>query len=362
MAKTVLLRSKYGKPNIQILYRYYLENLAETNKGKVTVRFHQGTVSRKFSLKRRVLKWWYTLCKHWKYDLVISDYYDHGLFEAGKKTMFIVHGAVFKQDPNHMAISQSLQHFRRQRSNTDYVVTLGEEDRHFFLRNKELEDIKLPEYIGLGLPRNDELFDTAHLNSVRNKIRETHDLGDDKLILYAPTYRSYDLKSLPMSREEVIELNEILKEKNTVLIYRPHYFKDIFPEEFFNDFSNIRVISPDLEPNTGALLITVDGLITDFSSIFIDYLCLDRPVAFFHFDYEDYMNMNGYNLDFSADYIPGPVLNAFPELKQYIGKLLSGDDAYNDHRSMAKSFFYSNFDGNSSQRIWSFVLDRVLNF
>ena len=73
----------------------------------------------------------------------------------------------------------------------------------------------------------------------------------------------------------------------------------------------------------------VDVLWTDYSSIFVDFLTLNKPIVFLHFDKKKYLNLRGfmdelYNLKF-----PGTVVNNINELLNSIGleKIPSHKDA-----------------------------------
>ena len=64
--------------------------------------------------------------------------------------------------------------------------------------------------------------------------------------------------------------------------------------------------------DTNELLSVVDLLITDYSSIFFDYLVTDRPILFYIWDYDDYLEERGMYL--SDDELPGPTLFTIDEV------------------------------------------------
>jgi CDP-glycerol glycerophosphotransferase len=99
-------------------------------------------------------------------------------------------------------------------------------------------------------------------------------------------------------------------------------------------------------------------LITDYSSIYTDYLLLNRPVAFFAYDYEYYVNQNR-EIQFDYDWItPGPNCYNQTELEREILKvLINGQDDYIQKRKEIMDLAFKYQDGNSSERIWQCVRD-----
>ncbi len=56
------------------------------------------------------------------------------------------------------------------------------------------------------------------------------------------------------------------------------------------------------------LLARVDGLLTDYSSVWTDYLALDRPIGFYCPDLDQYVANRGLNVDDYPALLPGPML------------------------------------------------------
>ena len=71
-----------------------------------------------------------------------------------------------------------------------------------------------------------------------------------------------------------------------------------------------------------------DGLITDYSSIAIDYLLLNKPIAFTLDDYENYSGTRGFVFDDPKKYMPGHHIYNFEDFKQYIFDVSEGKDIY----------------------------------
>ena len=94
-------------------------------------------------------------------------------------------------------------------------------------------------------------------------------------------------------------------------------------------------------------------LITDYSSIMIEYAILNRPIIFFTYDLEDYLaNERGFYYDFKTT-VPGPIVYSSDELINIIH-----DDDFD--RSRISEFAKTQLDvidGKSSERIVDFLLN-----
>ena len=131
-----------------------------------------------------------------------------------------------------------------------------------------------------GYPRNDIITNPSlyakHLGFEQQIIAS---ITTSTTILYAPTFRDTNR----FDRETPIEwerLNDLLKENNTTFLIKLHRhdYSMVMKEEY----SHIRVL--DNESDMYPLFSKVDLLITDYSSIFFDFLLTDKPVLFYPYD------------------------------------------------------------------------------
>ncbi len=277
--------------------------------------------------------------------------------------MYIFHGALTKYHPSLQGImdKKRLNYHRALRRDTNYIVTLHENDKNFYLRHPLLEDLPLPVYLPYGLPRNDLLFNNKYVENSNREIREKFGLQNKQIVLYAPTFRDYDINPFLIIKEEnVMFLNSWLENNNTVFIYRPHYFSGIIKSEYLKKASNIITVDSKLEGDTQKLLCACNALITDYSSIFIDFLILQRPILFFPFDLDYYLKNNGLTIDFSnrAD-VPGKQVFTWNELMEELPVLI-GNTKLTINYSESITRYFSNFDGDSSKRIWKFILNEIV--
>ena len=139
-----------------------------------------------------------------------------------------------------------------------------------------------------GYPRNDIISDP---NLYRKNLVFEHNIIDSistkKTILYAPTFRDTDR----FERETPIEwqrLNNLLKKNDTTFLIKLH--RHDYSIAMKENYSHIRVL--ENESDMYPLFSKVDLLITDYSSIFFDFLLTDKPVLFYPYDLDDYLTMD----------------------------------------------------------------------
>lgn len=173
--------------------------------------------------------------------------------------------------------------------------------------NKDKENLskvfRLPEkrFFVTGLPRNDVF------NNAAKSLSEVFSVSG-KFVLYAPTYRRGEATNLfPFSDFDLKKLNQQLESLDTYVVIRPHP-----NDKGANDtlFSYPRILNGNVREldEIQDYLFGFDGLITDYSSIYIDFLLSGKQVAFIPYDLEDYKRSTGLFFEYE-DITPGPKLD-----------------------------------------------------
>ena len=195
----------------------------------------------------------------------------------------------------------------------DYVLVPGslfiETKTRFFSCDRK-------KVLPLGYPRYDDLLDTQKILLLHQKIA-----GDKfrKIILWMPTFRKTKQNYsenlicndyfLPIctSDEDLKRLNSECKRLDTLLIIKRH--RNQLDNYVDLNLTNIRFIDDTYLSSQNILLYTLigtaDALITDYSSVAVDYMLLDRPIGFTLDDYEEYKRLRGFVFDNVLDYMPG---------------------------------------------------------
>ena len=149
------------------------------------------------------------------------------------------------------------------------------------------------ELLPLGLPRNDLL---VRNNGAGKDNPLVKDLSFRKLILWMPTFRDSRINhlsesscstdtGLPLldSEEKVVRLNSMLSQCGCVILLKIHRLQ-MKKAIFNNKFSNIIIITDkDIDAIQRQLYEIIgysDALLTDYSSVSVDYLLLDKPIGY----------------------------------------------------------------------------------
>lgn len=154
----------------------------------------------------------------------------------------------------------------------------------------------------LGDPRDDALArqaaDPTLAHAARTSVAElltAHGAAPlaegEKLVLYAPTWRDGDTDPAIPSSDEIGMLRDALASAHARLVIRSHPLGEGEYDSAVGE--RIHLLGSDVARDITPLLGGFDALITDFSSIAIDYSLLDRPVLWFAPDLADYTRTRG---------------------------------------------------------------------
>lgn len=171
--------------------------------------------------------------------------------------------------------------------------------------------------------------------------------GKSKVVIWMPTFRndkngklldSISITQFPLiaNEQQWSELDRFCNEKNVILLVKLHHLQPDYDIPF-NSFSNIREISNDTFENANVqmyqFLALTDALISDYSSVAVDYLIVDRPIAFALQDYEEYKRTRGFVFDDPRKYMPGHHLYSFDDLKVFLSDVSANIDRYKNQRA-----------------------------
>lgn len=186
-----------------------------------------------------------------------------------------------------------------------------------------------------GVPRADIFFDEEYKSYVRETLYDRYPyLKDKKVILFAPTFRGNGQASAYYPFE-ILDLKKLYEElhEEYVFLFKIHPFvknKLTIPYEyadFFYDFSSYREVND--------LLLITDLLITDYSSVCFEFALLGKPMLFFAFDVEQYIEDRDFYYNY-FDFIPGPLVKSTDGITEAIKK---GNFQQEKIRPFVKYFF-----------------------
>ena len=242
------------------------------------------------------------------------------------------------------------------RRNFDYVITTA----HLSSRIQALDlGLPLSSFLELGFPRND-IFYRTNKNEFIKYLNENHVENVSKVIMYTPTYRDYetdaarkrDLFGYPDF--DYKKLDEILSFNHAVLIVKMHTLQvnNMDVSSIKRKCQRIIFYSEITQPfSLYQCLAETDCLITDYTSVYFDFLHRDRPVIFNYYDLSEYTEKRGLTYKPAEVISAGAIAKTSEQLTQAIENTLNGEDPFITERKILRGLFDCHYDGNSSKRI-----------
>ncbi|MBQ3704983.1 MAG: CDP-glycerol glycerophosphotransferase family protein [Clostridia bacterium] len=312
--------------------------------------------------KDKLRKWIYVLTSKYVY-FQHGHPFRHIKKRSGQKVINLWHGCGYKRRGASEAVPSDGDNF-------DFVLVPGP----VFIETKaEFFNCKKERILPIGYPEYD-LFQ-RHSARAEGFIKEIKARSEsNKVVIWLPTYRkSVDPNvgaeesrigrafDLPLLRDEkqTEELNRFLKERKIMLIIKRHPLQVRYKSEEFT-YSNILFLNnQDLATRNidlYELLPYTNALISDYSSIAIDYMLLNRPIAFALDDYDSYQAARGFVFDNPLDYMPGHFIYDYQNLAAYLQDVAEGKDPYQEKRKAIMRFVHNPCD-NYCERLWDTLIN-----
>jgi len=194
-----------------------------------------------------------------------------------------------------------------------------------------------------GLPRNDVFFKKR--KAVKDFFDQIHKTAD-RTVMFLPTFRASNIGEmetdgieagdpLGMGDADLARLLQLLEQYNVRVFVKPHPMSIHYGRVY--DVGNISVIDDAWLLKRGItlyeMLSGVDALITDISSVYVDFLITRRPCFCFFPDVDAYRKSRNFLLDPIESYIPSELYRTGSELIDAISVFLAGDDRFVDKRN-----------------------------
>jgi len=201
-----------------------------------------------------------------------------------------------------------------------------------------------------GFPRFDRIKKLAEDNTNSRLPKEVKDIvsspEDHYNILYAPTHKDgiYETTLFPFENHNKDKLYEYLEENNIRIFIRMHPNEEGngIEEEYINGES-ILDGGNNLFYSAAELMPYFDALITDYSSIYLDYVLFDNPIIFVQDNITEYKNIRGFAFDYNK-YWPGAKITTEDELFAVIDEtVVNGNgEKYSYERRFVKDVLHKN--------------------
>lgn len=218
---------------------------------------------------------------------------------------------------------------------TDYILSPNNHTSNIFKESYKLNNIYPGEILEGGYPRIDLTLNTEKEKIIK-KICGLGTIINPELptILFSPTWKGSAVNNAQDDIEQII--NETLKlveefsnQYNVLLKVHPFAYKNVKDDERIADY----LISDYMDANE--VLSFVDILVTDYSSIFFDFLVTGKPIIFYSWDKDLYNFERGMYLQ--EEELPGPTAENLYELIKLIKKSEAISAAYETkYKNLAK--------------------------
>lgn len=205
----------------------------------------------------------------------------------------------------------------------------------------------------VGQPRNDLLFEKTDFFEKRNIDCSKY----KKIGLWLPTYRHSKIQQrqdgefhenqlLFLTVSDMKTLNESLANDQGLLIVKLHPM-DALQDADLPSFSNLLILKQkDFDSQLYPLLGNADYLLTDYSSVWLDYEILNKPIGFVCDDFESYANDRGFTVDNLPSLMPGPILKNLEDVLNFVHEPIAP-------RNQEEGLFNKYKDNHSSDRLLS---------
>ena len=201
----------------------------------------------------------------------------------------------------------------------------------------------------MGYPRYDWML---HPSMSKTEILEKlFGWNGKKAVLWMPTFRKSNLGGCAESEiefpcqlpaiqnmRELHEIDSYLREYEILLIIKKHPLQTGW-EQNEQEFTNIRYVTETLLDEKQVKLYELigisDGLLSDYSSVAVDYLLLDRPLGYVLADYDMYREKRGFVFENPLEYMPGEKIYNACDIRRFLEHLTDGTDNYMQERAQS---------------------------
>lgn len=196
----------------------------------------------------------------------------------------------------------------------------------------------------LGAPRIDTLLAKKDTAAIRSDFDKAHpECTGKKLILYAPTFRDNpETDKNLVSRIDMALFSRELSDEYSLLVKLHPQIHSAEPAE-----GTVDVTGGDINE----LTLISDLLITDYSSVCMDFALLSKPCIFYAFDLEDYEKERSFYYDYES-YVPGTVAKDFAAVIKAIKNPRNDEEKLRRFRD----FNFDYIDCENTKRIFERVI------
>lgn len=198
----------------------------------------------------------------------------------------------------------------------------------------------------LGVCDTDRYYDQRYIEEIKEKFHTLYPEAEGKMVLlWAPTFRGMASEAGAGILPGEAEIDNLTKDTRYFVI------KSLHPHMLHNRGLKQPAMT------TSELMLCADVMITDYSSIFFEFLLIDKPLIFFAPDQEKYEEKRGYYLDYKK--LPGHMVlreNWLETVVAHVYKeLQENEDSYRTERHKFRQCYMERCDGKATERIVKYL-------
>ncbi|MCO8100045.1 CDP-glycerol glycerophosphotransferase family protein [Acinetobacter indicus] len=171
--------------------------------------------------------------------------------------------------------------------------------------------------------------------------------------LYVPTWRDHQQDFLDNRNLNLEKINEFCVQNDCFFKIKFHPNTQIDID--ISIFSHIIIVDNKEDPNQ--CLVNADCLITDYSSIFFDYLVFNKPIIFYVFDEDEYKSNSRAMYPAAEEITCGNKVYTLQELLIVMKELLNGQDSCESERQQTIDQFGLDFIDIDNRRLYQCLIN-----
>lgn len=197
----------------------------------------------------------------------------------------------------------------------------------------------------------------------------TDEKSETRDILYTPTWRDwikfnsgkftdtdYFKNIMDFLNDE--KLNNVLEEKNINIKFYMHHLMHEFIDDIKENITGKRIIFLDKGVTLASEIRKSAANITDYSSVAIDFLYMNRPILFYQFDVEEYIKKVDSYIDLKSEMFGSLAYNSNEAVNKLID-IIENDFCVLDDQKNERSKFFRYNDNKNCERIYDCILSKI---
>lgn len=236
--------------------------------------------------------------------------------------------------------------------NSDYIISPNAHTTKIFKSAYKLDNLNDEAILEVGYPRIDATLNFSN-NKLLDKLKSQYSgINQKPILLYSPTWRGENVNNPEDNIQEIIEAVDKLNKStkyNILLKVHPFVFNHAKKHEELNQY----LVDDNIDTNE--LLSIIDILVTDYSSIFFDFLVTKKPILFYVPDIKTYDLNRGLYLDSNS--LPGP---SFGNLDQLVEAINNIDDTFKEFKDKYNDY-YEKFASLNDGKVTERVVNQIFN-